>query len=45
MTSQPGQQTIRNIRLISKCRRHNLVNKQLQYTYCTISHEVKATRQ
>ena len=25
--------------------RHNLVNKQLQYTYCPISQEVKATRQ
>ena len=25
--------------------RHNLVNKQLQYTYCPISHEVKATKQ
>ena len=25
--------------------RHNLVKKQLQYTYCPISHEVKATRQ
>ena len=23
--------------------RHNLVNKQLQYTYCSISHEAKAT--
>ena len=25
--------------------RHNLVNKQLQYTYCPISYEVKASRQ
>ena len=25
--------------------RHNLVNKQLQYTYCPISHEVKTTSQ
>ena len=25
--------------------RHNLVNKQFQYTDCPISHEVKATRQ
>ena len=25
--------------------RYNLVNKQLQYTYCPISQEVKATRQ
>ena len=25
--------------------RHNLVYKQLQYTYCPISHKVKATRQ
>ena len=25
--------------------RRNLVNKQLQYTYCPISQEVKATRQ
>ena len=24
---------------------HNLVNKQLQYPYCPIPHEVKATRQ
>ena len=23
---------------------HKLVNKQLQYTYCTISHKVKANR-
>ena len=25
--------------------RHNLVKKQLQYTYCPISHKVKANRQ
>ena len=33
------------VRLISKFIRHNLINKQLQYTYCPISHEVKTTRQ
>ena len=32
---------IRKIRLISKFRRHNLLSKQLQYTYCPISQEVK----
>ena len=35
---------VRKIRLISKFWRHNLFNKQLQYTYCPMSHEVKATR-
>ena len=25
--------------------RHNVVNKQLHYTYCPISQELKATRQ
>ena len=25
--------------------RHNLVNKQLQYTYCRLSHEAKTTTQ
>ena len=32
-------------RLISKLWRYILINKQLQYTYCSRSHEVKATRQ
>ena len=36
---------IRKVRLISKFIRHNLVNKQLQYAYCPISHEVKTIRQ
>ena len=36
---------IRKIRLTSKCILHNLVDKQLQYTFCPISHEVKVTRQ
>ena len=27
------------MRLISKCTRHSLVNKQLQYIYCPMSHE------
>ena len=36
---------IRKIRLISKFRRHGLVNKQLQYTCCSISHELKVTKQ
>ena len=36
---------IRNMRLIPYLWRHNLVNKQLQYTYCPTSHKVKATRQ
>ena len=35
---------IRKIRLVSNPWRHNQVNKQLQYTHCPISHEVKATR-
>ena len=35
---------IRKISLTSKWR-HNLVNKQLQYTYCPVFHELKATRQ
>ena len=35
---------IRKIRLISKFMTFNRVNKQLQYIYCTIPHEVKATR-
>ena len=30
---------------IQNLERRNLVNKQLQYTYCPISQEVKATRQ
>ena len=36
---------IRKIRLISNLWRHSLIKKQLQYTYCPMSHEVKATRQ
>ena len=37
---------IRKRKLISKFRRrHNLVNEQVQYTYCPLSHEIKATRQ
>ena len=36
---------IGKIRLISKFRRHGLVNKQLQYTCCSISHELKVTKQ
>ena len=36
---------IRNIKLISKFWRHKLVNKQLQYIYCSIARKVKATRQ
>ena len=35
---------IRNIRLILKFRRHNVLNKQLQYTYCPISQEVKGNQ-
>ena len=35
---------IRNISLFQNSWRHNLFNKQLQYTYCPISLEVKATR-
>ena len=35
---------IRKTRLISKFWRRNLVNKQLQYTYCPISHKEKTTR-
>ena len=31
---------IRKISLISKLKRHNLVNKQLQYTHCPRSHKV-----
>ena len=34
---------IRKIRLISKFMTSQLVKKQLQYTYCAISREVKAT--
>ena len=33
------------VRILENSLRHNLANKQLQYTYCPISHEVKATRQ
>ena len=36
---------IRKIRLLQNSWRHNLVYKQLQYTYCLISHKVKVTRQ
>ena len=40
---------IRNLRLISKFLtsqpRKQTINKQLQYTYCPVSQEVKATRQ
>ena len=36
---------IKEVSLISKLRRHNQVNKQLQYTYCAIFREVKATWQ
>ena len=36
---------IRKTRLISTFWRHSLVKKQLQYTYCPISHEIKAVRQ
>ena len=35
---------IRKLRLISKFITSNLVNKELQYRYCAISHKVKATR-
>ena len=34
---------IRNIRLISKFMTSYLVNKDLQYTYCSISHKLKTT--
>ena len=34
---------IREIWLILKLMTSQLVNKQLQYTFCIISHEVKAT--
>ena len=37
--------SIKKVRLISKLMTCNLVNKEVQYTYCPISHEVKATRQ
>ena len=44
--SRRKNSSIRKLRLISKSAwRHNLVNKQLQYTYCPRSQEVKATRQ
>ena len=36
---------IGKMRLILKFMMHNLVNKQLQYLYCPISQELKATRQ
>ena len=36
--------SIRKMRLTSKFITSHLVNKQLQYTYCPISHEVKDTR-
>ena len=36
---------IRKTRLISKYRRHNLVNKQLQHIYSPIFQQVKGTRQ
>ena len=37
---------IRKIKLISKfMTSHPLVNKQLQYTYCPISQEVRAIKQ
>ena len=42
-----GQKTALLERLGSfqNLRRHNLLNKPLQYTYCSISYEVKETRQ
>ena len=36
---------IKKIRLVSKFMRQNLVNKQLQYTYCPVSQKVKTIRQ
>ena len=36
---------IRKTKLISKLMTSHLVNEQLQYTYCLLFHEVKATRQ
>ena len=36
---------IRKIRIISKLVTSSLVNNQLQYTYCAISHEVNTIRQ
>ena len=36
---------IRNIGLVQNVWCNNLVNKQLQYTNCPISHKVKATKQ
>ena len=36
---------IRKIRLTSQCKTSQPGYKQLQYTYCQTSHEVKATRQ
>ena len=36
---------IRMVNLISKLITSQPVNKQLQYTYCPISHKAKASRQ
>ena len=36
---------IKKIRFVSKFMRQNLVNKQLQYTYCPVSQKVKTIRQ
>ena len=36
---------IKKIRLVSKFMCQNLVNKQLQYTYCPVSQKVKTIRQ
>ena len=36
---------IRKIRLIAKFMTSNTLNKQLQYTFCPISHEIRTTKQ